>query len=148
MNEKVNDQLKWYQACFRIFGDTLQPDRASEELGIRATNSGLKGEILSSSRLKKPLLSSVWILESPLDKQVPLEEHLKWLLDALEPKIEIICRIAKQYETDFFCGFSSDNGQGGCTFSVVLLERLARLGVPLVLDLYPPGPITLDSSLD
>jgi hypothetical protein len=77
-----------------------------------------------------------------------MEDHLNWLLDALEPKWDIISRIAKQYEADFFCGFSSENGQGGCTFSVALLERLAKLGVPLALDLYPPGPIALDSNLD
>ena len=142
MNE--DDELKWYKACFRIFGDTLQPDAVGRALGLEPTSSGLKGETLGSSRLKKPLSSSVWILQSPLDKRIPLEDHLNWLLDALEAKRDIVCRISKQYETDFFCGFSSENGQGGCTFSAVLLERLSNLGVPLVLDLYPPGPITFD----
>jgi len=36
------------------------------------------------------------------------------------------------------CGFSSGNGQGGFTLDSVTLQRIARLGVPLVLDLYPP----------
>jgi hypothetical protein len=146
MEENLSDDMKWYKACLRISGETLQPEEVSRELGLVATSSGLKGEFLSSSRLKRPLRSSVWILESPLDKQILLEDHLKWLLDALEPKSEIISRIAKQCEADFFCGFSSNNGQGGCAFSVALLERLAKLGVPLVLDLYPPGPIVLDSN--
>jgi len=42
----------------------------------------------------------------------------------------------------FWCGFSSGNGQGGFSISPGLLQRLARLGVEVVLDLYPPESIS------
>jgi len=144
MEKVLEDNSKWSKASIRISGDTLRPEEISMELDLKATRSGLKGERLEGSPRMRPLRNSVWILNSPLDNQYPLENHLEWLLDALEPKLEVINGIARKYETDFFCGFSSENGQGGCNLSTALLQRLAKTGVPLVLDLYPPGPIDLD----
>ncbi|MGB6975338.1 MAG: DUF4279 domain-containing protein [Terracidiphilus sp.] len=145
MEEEFEDDMKWSRATFRIFGDSLGLEEVTSSLGIQATSSGLKGEILSSSRLKKPLRTSIWRLASPLNTEQPLEDHLNWLLDVLEPKSDVVSKLAKEFDVDFFCGFSSANGQGGFTLDPALLARLARLTVPLFLDLYPPGPITLES---
>jgi hypothetical protein len=71
---------------------------------------------------------------------MPLAEHLIWLLDQLEPKVNSIKSIADEWKARIFCGFSSENGQGGVTLDPRLLRRLANLGIPFVLDLYPPGP--------
>jgi hypothetical protein len=38
-----------------------------------------------------------------------------------------------------FCGFSSGNGQGGFTLDSDTLTRIAKLGIPLIVDLYPPA---------
>jgi len=65
-------------------------------------------------------------------------DHLKWLLDSLEPKRDVIRELSRKYRIDFFCGFASMNQQGGFTLDSVTLARLAELGVPLELDLYPP----------
>ena len=144
MAEEHNERLKWSKASFRILGDTLEPDEVSGILGLQPTRSGRRGERMSPSSSKTLLRKSVWILQTPLSDQAPLQDHLEWLLDTLEPKRDAIGEFTKQYETDFFCGFSSENGQGGCTFESSLLARLANLGVPLVLDLYPPGPIGVE----
>jgi hypothetical protein len=66
------------------------------------------------------------------------------LLDLFEPKAQLINLIGQDYSVDFFCGFSSENGQGGAEFDRGLLGRLAHLGIPLILDLYPPEAIQLD----
>jgi hypothetical protein len=138
-------ESRWSKAAFCIYGDNLQPDAMNRDLGLEATNFGLKGERQSKYPRARKLRTSIWILDSPLDEHLPLQDHLNWLLDALEPKLDVVRGIAKQYDAKLFCGYSSEHGQGGCTFDVILLDRLAKLGVPLVLDLYPPGPITLDS---
>jgi hypothetical protein len=57
----------------------------------------------------------------------------------------MVQELAKEYKVQFICGFSSENGQGGCTFDSALLIRLSSFGIPFVLDLYPPGPIAIDS---
>jgi Domain of unknown function (DUF4279) len=148
MNEKVKDDSRWSKASFCIFGETLQPDDINRDLGLQATNSGLKGRRQSKYPRARPLRTSIWMLDSPLDDHLSLQDHLNWLLDALEPKLNVVHGIARQYDSKLICGYSSESEQGGCTFDVALLDRLANLGVPLVLDLYPPGPITCDSNHD
>jgi hypothetical protein len=146
--KNIKDDSRWIKASFCIYGDTLQPGEIDRDLGLQATNSGLKGERQSKYPRARPLRTSIWILDSSLDEHLPLQDHLKWLLDALEPKLDVVRGIAKQYDAKLFCAYSSEHGQGGSFFDVTLLEQLAKLGVPLVLDLYPTGPIALDSNQD
>ncbi len=148
MEDKPKDDSRWSKAALCIYGETLQPDEIDRNLGLQATNSGLKGERQSKYPRARPLRTSIWILNSPLNEHLPLQDHLEWLFDALEPKLNVVRGIAKQYDAKLFCGYSSEHGQGGCTFDPALINRLANLRVPLVLDLYPPGPITLASDQD
>jgi hypothetical protein len=83
--------------------------------------------------------NSLWFLESPLGENRGLSDHLAWLLDHLEPKIPVLSALSQSHRVDLFCGFSSGSGQGGFVLDTSILARLGRLGVPLVLDLYPPS---------
>jgi hypothetical protein len=148
MKGKPTDDSRWSKASFCIYGETLRPKEITRDLGLEATNSGLKGGRQTKYPRARQLRTSIWILDSPLDEHLPLQNHLKWLLDALEPKLNVVHGIARQYDAKLICGYSSESGQRGCTFDVALLDRLVNLGVPLVLDLYPPGPVTLDSNQD
>jgi hypothetical protein len=84
---------------------------------------------------------SAWILSSPLDKSENLAKHLKWLLDRLEPKAVAVRALWEKYRVDIFCGFSSGSGQGGFALYPETLARLAKLGIPVGFDLYPPSDI-------
>jgi len=128
---------KWSAACFRICGDDLDLTEIENTLGIAATKSHLKGQ---RSRSGVVFRQSMWSLKSPLPKLDGLDKHLEWLLDRLEPKADEIRSMSRTYKLDLFCGFCSANGQGGFVLDGALLARLAGLGVPLGLDLYPPGP--------
>jgi hypothetical protein len=134
---------KWNKASLGIYGEPLDLEEITGRLGLAPTSSGRKGEIRSSTRVKNlpPTRNSFWLLASPLPDFEPLQEHLSWLFEQLEPKRRTLEELAKQYTAKFICGFSSENGQGGCTFDPRLLSRLNSFGLPLVLDLYPPGPI-------
>jgi len=142
---KVNDRqdAKWNTASLGIYGEPLDLEGITERLGLTPTRSGLKGEMRASARVKnpRPRRNSFWLLTSPLADFEPLQNHLAWLIDRLEPRREALEELAKEYTVKFICGFSSENGQGGCTLDASLLARLGNLGAPLVLDLYPPGPI-------
>ena len=70
---------------------------------------------------------------------VPLENHLEEIISLLESRKAEVQALNDQAELSLFCGFSSGNGQGGCTFMPELLRRLSALNIPLVLDLYPPN---------
>ncbi|MGA8431680.1 MAG: DUF4279 domain-containing protein [Candidatus Sulfotelmatobacter sp.] len=134
----VGDDLKWSRASFRIFGETLQPEEIGVALGIAATRSHLKGE-LRDARHTAVWRESAWLLRSPLARGTDLAEHLKWLLEAIESKTDVIAELSKKYRIDFFCGFSSGNGQGGFALDSDILRRIANFGIPLNLDLYPPA---------
>jgi len=127
----------WSRASFRITGDTLDPKEISSCLELEASLSGVKGELVRSG-FPAVRRTSVWVLRCPLDKSAPMEEHLKWLLNLLEPKAGIIKGIADHFCVDLFCGFSSENGQGGFSLDARLLQRIASLGIAVSLDLYPP----------
>jgi hypothetical protein len=134
----LDEDQKWYRASFRIVGDLLQPEEISEILGLQATRSARKGED-SGTLLGKPSRISFWMMECPPDFRQPMEDQLKWLLERLEPKADSITALADRFSVEFFCGFSSGNGQGGFELNCTLLARLANLRAFLVLDLYPPS---------
>jgi hypothetical protein len=134
---------KWNTASLGIYGEPLDLKEITQRLGLTPTSSGRKGEIRNSARVKnpRPRRNSFWLLKSPLPDLQPLQEHLQWLVDKLEPKREVLEELARRFQIKFICGFSSGNGQGGCTLDPGLLARLSSFEIPLVLDLYPPGPI-------
>jgi hypothetical protein len=137
---------KWSLVSIGVYGDSFEPDRITELLGLTPTRFGRKGEARSSPRGNvnlPPRKNSFWLFTSPLPDHTPLQEHLLWIIDQVEPKQEVLRELANEYKVQFICGFSSENGQGGCTFDSALLNRLSSFGIPLVLDLYPPGPIAI-----
>jgi hypothetical protein len=128
---------RWSRASLRILGEDLQPGEIEVLLDLKATRTHSRAE--SRTREDTAIwLDSLWLLESPLPQDCDLPEHLDWLLDALEPKLYVLSSLSRKYRVDLFCGFSSSSGQGGFTLDNARLSRIARLGVPMVLDLYPP----------
>ena len=121
----------------------LQPNEIGEFLGIKATRIHLMGEPIPVKGRVRGLVRKQfgWFLESPLGDDRDLAEHLKWLLDSIDPKRDALRELSIKCRIDLFCAFSSEHGQGGFTFDRVTLDRLATLGVALIVDLYPPGPI-------
>jgi hypothetical protein len=136
---------KWSSVSLGVYGDSLEPDEITKLLGQTPTRSGRKGDVRLSPRTNVKLptwKNSFWLCTSPLPDHEPLERHLLWIIDRMEPKRQMLRELAKKYKVQFICGFSSENGQGGCTFDSELLGRISSFGISLVLDLYPPGPIT------
>jgi hypothetical protein len=138
MEKPQEDNRKWSKASFRIFGDTLIPEEIRQKIGLDATFTGIKGEPKHPNSSRYVNRTSIWILKCPLKDLLPMEDHLNWLLDRLEPKLDVIHSLAEEFSVDFFCGYSSGNGQGGFALDSAMLVRLAKLGVRLELDLYPP----------
>jgi uncharacterized protein DUF4279 len=137
--------MKWSRATIRVISSTLDPQEIGEQLQLQSTRSHCKGDLRRPGRSEK-WLSSLWSLDSPLDDQRTMTDHLTYLLDLLEPRKELVKELSQNARVELFCGFSSDNGQGGFELDTCTLCRLAAVAVPLALDLYPPGPF--DSGKD
>jgi hypothetical protein len=134
------EQKKWFRASLRISGENLQPDDVGRLLSLKPTRTHLRGQPRGRQGKSAQHIwnYSLWLLESPLDDDRDPAEHLKWLLDILVPKVSLIKTLSENYHVDLFCGFSSGSGQGGVTLDAIMLQRIAHLGLPLILDLYPP----------
>lgn len=127
----------WSNAGLRVYGEMVVPEKVEAALGLQATRAHVKGQLRKNG--KDRWGNSLWFFESPLGKNRGLNDHLAWLLDHLESKISVLNTLSQSHRVDLFCGFSSGSGQGGFVLDTSTLARLGRLGVPLVLDLYPPS---------
>ena len=137
----AEENSKWSAASFRICGEMLNLEEIEKTLGVKASRSHLAGQ---RSRSKVVYRESLWSLKSPLNKVDSLDKHLGWLLDRLEPKVEEVRALSRLHRLDFFCGFGSVNGQGGFVLDGATLARIAKFGISLGIDLYPPLPMEED----
>jgi hypothetical protein len=133
----LDQDEKWFRASLRIAGEELRPEEVSDLLNLRPTKTRLRGESVSP-KARLLMTQSLWLLESGLSNDRGAPEHLNCLLDLLEPRALEIRALSGNFCVEFFCGFSSGNGQGGFTLDAVTLKRMADLGIALALDLYPP----------
>lgn len=137
---------KWWRASFSVFSISLTHQEISERLGLQPTRTHAKGQP-RGFRQKDGSISpsivwkdSAWHLTSPLGRDRNLSEHIKWLLDAIEPRAEAIKALRADCSLiRLFCGFASHNGQGGFTLDAGTLGRISRLELNLDIDLYPPA---------
>jgi hypothetical protein len=130
---------KWTRASFGVYGDAFDPGEINALLDVEPSRVFLKGDLIGPRSGDRRRRHSAWLLNSPLSENVPMELDLAWLLDILEPRRDQVQALAQKYKVIFFCGFSSENGQGGFTITSAMLARLAKLGIDFSLDLYPPG---------
>lgn len=91
MKKTLEEDEKWSRATIRIMGKDLRPEEIESALGLKATRAHLRGEVRSLKH-KAVWRESLWSLQSPLASEVNLADHLKWLLDLLEPKRDVIKR--------------------------------------------------------
>lgn len=130
---------KWYRVSLRLMGDGLPIDDVESMLGLIASSVGRKGEHLRGDPRYAKLQTHVWVSKYLTDSDVPFEQQMTILLDALEPNLHALKKILQlpNVEGELFLGFGSSSGQGGATFPPELLRRVAEFGLTLSLDLYP-----------
>jgi hypothetical protein len=80
----------------------------------------------------------VFIRASGLPETSPVDEQLAALLRVIEPQAAQLAKLPADAQPDIVCAFSSGNGQGGFDLSPALIARLAALGLPVAVHLYPP----------
>ena len=136
----LDDDMKWASVSLRLFGDRLPLDDVGTRLDLVPYRVGRKGEHLHGNPRYAQYESHLWLWSVTSMHKVPLENQLALTMDVLEPRSDRLRALLRETgaRAELFIGFSSGNGQGGASLSAELLERLAKLGLPLELDLYPP----------
>jgi hypothetical protein len=104
-------------------------------LGFAPTSVWLKGDSVPD-RPTARRTHSRWSFHSPLPLHAHVEAHLEALLTLLEPHATRIRHCATQFRTELRCAIYYTDFSPGIHLSELLLERIARMGVPLDFDLY------------
>lgn len=120
----------------RIVSSTIDPIEIGKQLGLEPTKTHLKGS-LRSARHKAVWPSSLWLLNSPLSEQSDMTDHIRYFVDLLEPRARVLDDLARDCKVDLFCGYSSENGQGGFVLDPSILSRLASLRLQLFSTFIP-----------
>lgn len=130
---------KWSLVSICISSQTIDPAKISSVLNIKASSSHEKGELINRRNPNGPRRQeNLWVLESDLDSSEPLEHHMKTMISIIENKIDSFENLIPHCKLELFCGFSSENGQGGFVLDSGLLKRATAIPIDIVFDLYPP----------
>ncbi len=130
----------WSSAALRVYSKSMSVAEISNALGTAATSSHPKGVPVSLRNPNSPIREeSLWVLDSGLNHDQPLEDHIKRLVEYIEQKSSILNTLLPHCEVELFCGFSTDSGQGGFAFEPDLLKKLTILPLVLIFDIYSLG---------
>ncbi len=136
---------KWSRATLSVFSTSLSVEDITRRLDLQPTSTHAKGEPRGFRRADGSVdptnawSESAWHLISPLGREANLEEHIKWVLYAIEPRSTSMNTLRTECRVRLFCGFASHGGQGGFALQPETLARISKLGLSLELDLYPPS---------
>jgi hypothetical protein len=118
------------KASLRVIGE-FDGDALSQQLGLDPSSYTRKGD---KNRLGETLEWDIWRLSSPLDKNLPLEEHLAWLIETLEPHYESLKQITPDARVDVFCSITA-NEQDGFSLSPRALSIFSDLKIKMEVSL-------------
>lgn len=130
-------------ASLRIFGENIDFSLIENTLGLEPTKKHRKGECTRDIKFKNKkdipdcLISKhdMWIFKSSLDKDKALGEHLLYLRNLLEPNIDFLKSLKERYAVDIFCGYRSNNDQGGVSLKPEELQIFNDCGINLELSI-------------
>lgn len=131
-------------ASFRLTGERLDPEYLTALTGLQPERAYRRGDLKirpSTGHLYRPYPTGLWLIST--DEAVDpagstLEEHLLWLLDALEPHTEALrAHIGQRgLQADFFCGYWQRDWNSEWSLAAGTLARMAALGASLSYDAY------------
>ncbi len=131
-------EVSEYTISLRFFGEDLDPDVLSAQLGGIPTNPCCKGDVVKGKTYTRIEKYGRWLKSidgKPGDSFEPL---IDGLLDGLSPDLELWRDLSKRYDGDLYCGIWLGDDNQGMELSPRLMARLAERGLRLGLDIYCP----------
>ena len=135
-----SEDERWYVVSLRLSGDGLDPDLATEVIGLQPAYAGRTGEHYNGNSRYARHRTNVWTHRVTDDDSVPFDEQIPPLLSHLEALPEAVEFVHQPgVDSDLFLGFAAGVGIGRtASFPADLLARIGALGLELTMDLYPP----------
>ena len=125
------------KCALRVSSKTTSVAEIQAKIGAVPSKALLASDPLSKTN-PKPRGVYLALFESGALPDAPLDEHIGRMLQVASRQPDAIATLRATCDIDVFCMYASESGQGSCELSPILLRELANLGVPLVIDLYPP----------
>lgn len=134
-------------AAFRLVGDGLDPDAATQVLGLEPSVARAKGQDIPAGRVgpARRQRTGVWLLSTDgVVSSTSLERHLIHLLESIEPAGAALDTLRRNEDisADFFCYWVSATGHGGPEVSPATLNRIAALRASLGIDFHDEGGVS------
>lgn len=118
------------KASLRILGD-LDLETLSQEIGFSPSYSHKRGDL---GQIGTTFDSDLWMLSAPLDCSLPLNQHLEWLVQQLEPRYSILEKVRTAARIDVFCRVTLSE-QGGISLSPKAMSIFHYLQINLEVSL-------------
>jgi hypothetical protein len=116
-----------YSATLRIFGEDLDLDGITRQIGIQPTYSHRKGQ-------KRPRSSEfstdMWSYSPPIPEDRPLSEHIDALWATIRPAREYLMSLKRCATVDVFLGYRSNVDHAGIQVPHPCLEMFTSLEIP------------------
>lgn len=126
-----------YFVELKVWGEIPDEREISGRLGIRASTFFKKGESKSPTRKWEQSVWSFSVQPSQSQTEWPsLEEGLNTVLDVLTPLKSRLNDLKGSYRVAIACGDFASGVGGGPTIPAPILQRLADLGLDLILSIY------------
>jgi hypothetical protein len=124
-------------ASLRIASRKLTAKEIARIMGLDPADSYEKGELITSkSPVPRYREEALCLFDSELPDNTALEEHLDRITAILETRVDAVSKLQTECDVEIFCSYASFNGQGGFILTSRLLERIVRLRVDIVFDLF------------
>ncbi|MFK2876388.1 DUF4279 domain-containing protein [Rhodanobacter hydrolyticus] len=134
-----------YTVQLRIRGTGLCPEEITSHLGLDPNQVRREGQ---PRGVGQTWSESMWSYDGSIDGGVmewsSLEEGLLSVMNFLWSKRSMIEAYSRRFDVVWWCGHFQSSFDGGPTFSVALLGKLAEFGVPICLDNYFSAPCTIE----
>ncbi len=117
---------------FSIVDLPLDFKAISEALNQKSATTRKAGSRIS--QVLKPLQEDVWSINSPLDPLKPLEEHLRWLREQLESRVDYLADLSRTGLLRVYIGFTLSQEQSSFRISPEFVRFFASVNA--LIDMY------------
>jgi Domain of unknown function (DUF4279) len=131
----LSNETKFF-VSLRIFGFHLDFEKFSRVLGVASSQAHRAGGL---GILRRPHVSDLWVLDTPLPNTETLDAHLKWLRRTLAPHYGFIMALKETAQVRSYCGFTADD-RGSFRVSGEGLRFFSELDIDMELSLVFLGP--------
>ncbi len=121
---------------FNLIGLDFNPDDITNKLGINPTKTWRVGDLIHPKTILKRKENG-WSLQSQLNKYYQLEEHLKYLLNKIQPKSDFLKEICSKNYGELSCAiYVRGEERPSIHLDRDIITKINKLNCEIDIDLY------------